>query len=140
MVKELSYFKPWHLNRWNEGDKGLRGGKKAAIRCPYRVVQCLVVVLLMLPGLLLLPAAQVFAGVPTDGLVAWYPFDGSANDASGNANNGVLPDAEANRPALAYDQLMRPDHAYAFDGVIGAFDYITVPSTTGLLRSAPVSP
>ena len=25
--------------------------------------------------------------VPTDGLVAYYPFNGNANDASGNGNN-----------------------------------------------------
>jgi hypothetical protein len=98
----MSYFKPWQ-NLWNYGDVRLMGGKEAAIRCPYRVVQCQVVVLLMLSALLLPPAAQVFAGVPTDGLVAWYPFDGNVNDASGNANNGVLPDAEANRPTLTID-------------------------------------
>ena len=27
---------------------------------------------------------------PTDGLVAYYPFNGNANDASGNGNNGVI--------------------------------------------------
>jgi len=28
--------------------------------------------------------------IPTDGLVAWYPFNGNANDESGNGNNGIL--------------------------------------------------
>ena len=32
--------------------------------------------------------AQVPNYVPTNGLVAYYPFSGNANDASGNANNG----------------------------------------------------
>ena len=29
-------------------------------------------------------SAQVPDYVPTDGLVAWYPFNGNANDESGN--------------------------------------------------------
>ena len=28
--------------------------------------------------------------VPTNGLVAYYPFNGNANDASGNGNNGTI--------------------------------------------------
>jgi hypothetical protein len=28
--------------------------------------------------------------VPTNGLVAWYPFNGNANDESGNGNNGTV--------------------------------------------------
>lgn len=31
--------------------------------------------------------------VPTDGLVAYYPFNGNANDASGNGNNGTVSGA-----------------------------------------------
>ena len=33
-------------------------------------------------------SAQVPDYVPTDGLVAWYPFNGNANDESGNGNDG----------------------------------------------------
>ncbi len=32
---------------------------------------------------------QVPDYVPSDGLVAWYPFNGNANDESGNGNDGV---------------------------------------------------
>ena len=35
-------------------------------------------------------SAQVPDYVPTDGLVAWYPFNGNANDESGNGNDGVI--------------------------------------------------
>ncbi len=35
-------------------------------------------------------SAQVPNYVPTDGLVAWYPFNGNANDESGNGNNGTV--------------------------------------------------
>jgi alpha-tubulin suppressor-like RCC1 family protein len=135
----MSYFKSRHLNRWNGGCCGGAGENGKAIRRLSRHVKSLVVVLLMLSALLLPPAAQVFAGVPTDGLVAWYPFDGNANDASGNGNNGALPAAEANRPALTYDQFMRPDHAYAFDGAVDAFDYITIPHSSSLSFSTGFS-
>ncbi len=44
----------------------------------------------------------------TNGLIAYYPFNGNANDASGNGNNGIVYNATltANRfgsPASAYD-------------------------------------
>ena len=32
---------------------------------------------------------QVPNYVPSDGLVAWYPFNGDADDVSGNGNDGV---------------------------------------------------
>ena len=34
--------------------------------------------------------AQIPSYVPTDGLVAWYPFNGNANDASVNGQNGSM--------------------------------------------------
>ena len=37
--------------------------------------------------------------VPTNGLVAYYPFNGNANDASGNGNHGTV-----NGAILANDQ------------------------------------
>ena len=33
--------------------------------------------------------AQVPSYVPTNGLVAYWPFNGNANDESGNGNNGI---------------------------------------------------
>ena len=35
-------------------------------------------------------SAQLPSYVPTDGLVAWYPFNGNANDASVNGQNGSM--------------------------------------------------
>ena len=32
----------------------------------------------------------VFTGLPTNGLIAWYPFNGNANDSSGNGRNGKV--------------------------------------------------
>jgi uncharacterized repeat protein (TIGR02543 family) len=45
------------------------------------------------------------------GIVAYYPFDGSANDMSGYANHGVV-----NGAVLSNDRLGRANAAYYFDG------------------------
>jgi hypothetical protein len=47
----------------------------------------------------------------TNGLTAYYPFNGNANDASGNGNNGVV-----NGATLTTDRFSAPDSAYRFDG------------------------
>ena len=46
------------------------------------------------------------------GLVAFYPFSGSANDASGNQNNGVV-----NNAVLSSDRYGVSDKAYSFNGI-----------------------
>ena len=45
--------------------------------------------------------------VPTGGLVAYYPFNGNANDASGNGNHGTV-----NGATLANDQNGNENKAY----------------------------
>jgi len=50
--------------------------------------------------------------IPTDGLVAWYPFNGNANDESGNGNNGTV-----NGAVLTTDKDDSENSAYSFDGV-----------------------
>ena len=47
--------------------------------------------------------------VPTGGLVAYYPFNGNANDASGNGNHGTV-----NGATLANDQNGNENKAYEF--------------------------
>ena len=37
--------------------------------------------------------AQLPSYVPTNGLVAWYPFNGNANDESGNGHDGIITGA-----------------------------------------------
>ena len=64
--------------------------------------------------------AQVPSYVPTDGLVGYWPFDGNANDASGNGNNGVV-----NGPTLTSDRFGNNNSAYSFSN-----NYILVPSST----------
>jgi hypothetical protein len=55
---------------------------------------------------------QVGAQIPTDGLVAWYPFNGNANDESGNGNHGTV-----NGATLTTDRFGNANSAYSFDGV-----------------------
>jgi hypothetical protein len=52
------------------------------------------------------------------GLVAYYPFNGNANDESGNGSNGQPVGA----PQLTEDRLGQPKRAYLFDGKAGYID------------------
>jgi hypothetical protein len=61
--------------------------------------------------------AQVPNYVPTNGLVGWWPFNGNANDESGNNNNGTV-----NGATLTTDRNGQINKAYNFDGN----DYIEV--------------
>jgi trimeric autotransporter adhesin len=63
--------------------------------------------------------------IPTNGLVAYYPFDNNAVDKSGNNNDGIV-----NGPILTSDRKGNMNSAYAFDGVD---DYIYV-SDSEILR------
>ena len=66
--------------------------------------------------------AQIPSYIPTDGLVAWYPFNGNANDESGNGNSGTV-----NGATLTTDKDGNENSAYIFDGVddyIDLGDYI----------------
>ena len=58
------------------------------------------------------------------GLAAHYPFNGNANDESGNENHGAVYGA-----TLAEDRFGNRDSAYSFDGVD---DYIEIPHAESL--------
>ena len=49
--------------------------------------------------------------IPTNGLVGWWPFNGNANDSSGNGNNGVL----SGNATYSYDRFLKPNSAYFGD-------------------------
>lgn len=53
--------------------------------------------------------AQVPSYIPTTGLVAWYPFNGNANDGSGNALNGIVTNA-----ILSTDRFGNANQSYDF--------------------------
>ncbi len=65
-------------------------------------------------------AQDIPSHVPKDGLVGWWPFNGNANDESGNGRNGLI----MNGVTLAEDRNGTPNSAYNFNG--GATSYITV--------------
>ncbi|CAN5664572.1 hypothetical protein BH11BAC1_BH11BAC1_00100 [soil metagenome] len=54
--------------------------------------------------------AQTPPWLPNNGLVAWYPFTGNANDSSGNANDGTVYNA-----VLTADRFGTSNSAYHFD-------------------------
>jgi len=56
-------------------------------------------------------AQNVPSYVPTNGLVGWWPFNGNANDESGNGNNGVV-----NGATLTNDRFGNALNAFNFDG------------------------
>ncbi len=63
----------------------------------------------------------------SNGLVAFYPFNGNANDESGNGNNGTVYGA-----TLAADRFGNPNSSYSFDGID---DYINIGSDASLNRA-----
>jgi hypothetical protein len=55
--------------------------------------------------------AQLPSYLPTNGLVAWYPFNGNANDESGNGNDGVVSNVQ-----LTSDRFGNTNSAFDFNG------------------------
>lgn len=84
------------------------------MKSPFQFLQVLTIAAAMVSS----AQAQTFL---TNGLVAYYPFHGNADDASGNGNNGVVHGA-----TLTTNRFGVPDSAYAFDGIQ---DWIQVPET-----------
>ncbi len=72
-------------------------------------------------------AQTVPSYVPTNGLVGWWPFNGNANDESGNGNNGTV-----NGATLTTDRNGSANEAYSFDGVD---DFIRVVNNSNLQLS-----
>jgi len=69
--------------------------------------------------------------------VASYPFNGNANDISGNNNNGVLGGESAN-PILTTDRFGNPNSAYLFGGFHNK-NWIQIPNSPSLQISSQLS-
>jgi hypothetical protein len=63
----------------------------------------------------------------TNGLVAYFPFNGNANDASGNGNNGTV-----NGATLTPDRFGQTNQAYLFSGTD---TYISVPLASAVFSN-----
>ena len=74
---------------------------------------------------------SVVSSVPTEGLVAYYPFNGNANDESANGNNGTVSGA-----ALTDDRNGNSNSAYSFDGIN---DFIEVTHSESLDIKSKIS-
>jgi len=68
-------------------------------------------------------AADTTQNVPAEGLVAWYPFNGNANDASGNGHHGIISNAN-----LVTDRFGNPNSAYDFNGKNAFIKVLSNPS------------
>jgi hypothetical protein len=55
--------------------------------------------------------AQIPNNIPKEGLVGWYPFNGNANDESGNENHGIV-----NGATLSTDRYGNENRAFYFRG------------------------
>ena len=64
----------------------------------------------------------ISAQIPTTGLLGYYPFNGNANDASGNAQHGTV-----NGSTLTADRFGNTNSAYSFNG---STNYISLPAGT----------
>ena len=62
--------------------------------------------------------AQIPSNIPTNGLQAWFPFNGNANDESGNAHHGSI-----NGATLVQDRYFHLNKAYAYDGVNNTINF-----------------
>ena len=84
--------------------------------------------LLLLPFLFFtaLSFGQVPNYIPTNGLVGYWPFNGNANDESGNGNNGTV-----NGATLTEDRFVNSNKAYSFTSSANCQN-ITIPNSTQL--------
>ena len=76
-------------------------------------------------------AQNVPSYVPTNGLVGWWPFNGNANDESGNGNNGTV-----NGAILTADRFGNSNMAYSFDGID---NYIQVQTQSQIAQNSNYS-
>jgi hypothetical protein len=68
--------------------------------------------------------------IPTNGLIAYWPFNGNANDASGNGNNGTV-----NGATLTTDRFGNANSAYSFNGTSNS---ISIPANASFTQN-PIS-
>ena len=80
---------------------------------------------------LTLVSFSLIAQVPTNGLMAWYKFNGNAGDSSGNGNHGTV-----NGASLTSDRFGNANKAYYFNGVD---NYIIIPTSPSIQPKNSIS-
>jgi hypothetical protein len=86
-------------------------------------MKTLLLILLLVP---MMSFGQAPNYVPSNGLIGYWPFNGNANDESGNGNNGSVNNAAL----LTTDRYGNSNNAYYFDGTDNSD--IDVPSSNDL--------
>ena len=71
---------------------------------------------------------QASPSIPTLGMIAYYPFNGNANDESGYGNHGIL---QGSAPQLTTDRFGNENSAYLFGGYNNK-GWIKVPNSNSL--------
>ncbi len=66
--------------------------------------------------------------LPSNGLVGWWPFNGNANDESGNGNHGTV-----NGATLTADRNGNSNSAFGFDGID---DFVMSPGGTTFISDS----
>lgn len=103
----------------------------------------LVVKIKLFGGYILMFALWMFivnisiAQIPTAGLVGYWPFNGNANDMSGNGNHGTLGGANGG-PVLTTDRFGNANSCYQFGGYNNP-NWIDVPNSSSLQLDTTVS-
>ena len=69
--------------------------------------------------------------IPTDGLIAFFPFNGNANDESGNGYDGIVSGSD-----LAEDRFNNESSAFYFDGIDDYIEFNPQQSSTEFSVSA----
>jgi PKD repeat protein len=73
--------------------------------------------------------------IPRNGLIGWWPFNGNANDESGNGNNGLV-----NGAILTSDRFDINARAFGFDGINDFISTNFMPPTSNQSRKAEIDP
>lgn len=74
---------------------------------------------------------NTLSSLPVEGLVAYYPFNGNANDESGNGNNGTVYSA-----GLTADRFGNANSAYTYNGIN---NYIATSNSGSLTISGDIT-
>lgn len=85
--------------------------------------------LLALTAISLSVSAQLPSYIPANEIEGWWPFNGNANDESGNGHNGT----PLGNVSLTQDRNGIANSAYSFDGID---DYIISPTATGYVSDS----
>lgn len=91
----------------------------------------ILVTLLAVSSVKFISAQNIPSYVPTNGLVGWWPFNGNANDESGNNLNGILMEGTGGiLPSLSEGRFSNINSAYSFSGLAEHIILPTPPTGT----------